>query len=120
MLKWVLITVAVLLIAVYVSYVLGYGQSLRTFSIFTVEFNLRLAYTNYVATGTVQPNGTSKPYVFTNTVTVGGVTYPCVVAIDISHGFGEGTLAMTTNEVFVWMESGRLPKILPSSGYRAP
>jgi len=92
MLKWVLISAAVLLVMLYVSYVLGYGQSLRTFSIFTGEFDLRLAYINYVATGTIQPNGTSKPYVFTNTISVRGVGYPCVVAIDISHGFGEGTL----------------------------
>ena len=120
MLKWIIIAIVVGLIALLVSFELGYGRSLRTFSVITSQFNLRLAYTNYVATGTIQPNGTARPYLFTNAVAVGSTSYPCIVAIDISHAFGEGRLAMTTNDVFVWMESGRSPRVLPSTGYRAP
>ena len=93
---------------------------MRSNSISVGQFNLRLAYTNYVAAGTVQPNGSFKPYVFTNAISVSGASYPCVVAMEIRHGFGKGTLAMTTNEVFVWIESGRPPRILPSPAYRAP
>jgi hypothetical protein len=120
MLKWVLIIIAAALVAVFVSFQLGYGRSLRTYSVITSQFNLRLAYTNYIATGSIQPNGTARPYVFTNAVTVGGTSYPCVVAIGVNHAFGDGVLAMTTNDVFLWMESGRSPRVLPSSGYRAP
>ena len=120
MLKWVLIIFVAGLVTLFVSFELGYGRSLRTFSVITSQYDLRLAYTNYIAPGTIQPNGTAGPYVFTNVVTVGGTSYPCVVAIDISHAFGQGRLAMTTNNVFVWMESGRPPRVLPSSGYRAP
>ena len=120
MLKWLTILIVVGLLVLFVSYSLSYPRSLRSFGIQSGRFNLQLAYTNYLATGRIEPNGTAEPYLFTNVVSVGGTQYQCAVAIEMSYFRGDGFLAMTTNQQFIFLDKQRGPLMIPPSGwYRA-
>jgi len=117
MIKWLAILIAGGLLVLFVSYSLSYPRSLRSYGIHTGRFNLQLAYTNYLATGRIEPNGTAKPYLFTNVVSIGGTQYQCAVAIELSFFQGDGFLAMTTNQQFIFHDKKRGPLLIPASGY---
>jgi len=68
--------------------------------------------------GRVEPNGSWHPFVFTNDATVDGATYRCSVATPLVGFEDEGILAMTTNEMFIWIDKKRAPKAIPAAGYR--
>ena len=99
-------------------YILGYGQSLRLAGILSAHNTLKQAYIEYARGGSVEPNGSSKPFVFTNTVVVDGTPFYCVVAVGVPRFEDEGVLAMTTNETLIWLDKTRPPKIIPTSDYR--
>ena len=82
------------------------------------RLNLKLAYTNYLATGIVTPNGSSRPYLFTNIVSIGDTQYHCAVAVEALQA--DVFLAMTTNQQFIFFYKKRSPMMIPSTGpYRA-
>lgn len=115
--KWIAILIGVVLLALFVTYSLSYRRSLWSFGVQVGRFNLQLAYTNYLATGKIEPNGNAKPYLFTNVVSVGGTQYQCAVAIEMSYFQGDGFLAMTTNQQFIFLDKKRGPLMIPASGY---
>jgi hypothetical protein len=98
-------------------YILGYGRALRLAGIVSAHSALKQAYVEYSRQGSVKPNGSLKPFVFTNTVVVDGTPFHCVVAVAVPRFEDEGVLAMTTNETLVWLDKTRPPKIIPPSGY---
>jgi hypothetical protein len=99
-------------------YILSYGQSLRLAHILLAHSVLKQAYTEYSGRGSVETNGSSKPFVFTNIVVVAGTPFRPVVAVPVLGFEDEGVLAMTTNETLIWLSKARPPKIIPTSGYR--
>ena len=120
MLKWIAIMIVAGLLALFVSYSLSYPRSLRSAGVLIGRFNLQLAYTNYLATGKIEPNGSAQPYLFTNIVSVGGTQYQCAVAIEMSYFQGDGFLAMTTNQQFIFLDKKRGPLMIPATAnYRA-
>ena len=121
MLKKTVIITAIVLAAIFaflIFFSLSYGQSLRRSSVMLGRSFLKQAQQQLVQTGRVEPNGSWRPFVFTNQVTVDGVAYQCSVATALAPFDDEGVLAMTTNETFIWVDKRRPPKIVPTSGYR--
>jgi hypothetical protein len=119
--KRVIIAVLVILAALVAFgefYILSYGRSLRFARMVLAHSVLKQAYIEYSGHGSVEPNGSSKPFVFTNTVVVDGTPIYPVVAVAVLGFEDEGVLAMTTNETLIWLDKTRPPKIIPTSGYR--
>ena len=55
----------------------------------------------------------------TNTVTIGSTQYQCYAELGGWQFRDEGTLAITTNQTFIWLDSKRPPKII-GPNYRPP
>ena len=104
--------------ALFMFYSLGYGRSLRLSRIMLGRAVLKQAQQQLTETGRVEPNGSWRPFVFTNAVTIDEVIYRCSVATPLTGFDDEGIFAMTTNETFIWVDKKRAPKIIPTSGYR--
>lgn len=121
MLKWI--------VAISPLFILGlcalryvYGISLHNAGIVQARFNLKMAYKDYLGHGYVTNNWRSSGYqvwLSTNIATIGGTQYQCFITARDSKFYDEGTLAMTTNQVFIWLDAKRAPKIIDSS-YRSP
>ena len=97
-----------------------YSVSLRTSDIITGKNTLREAYKEYQEHGAFT-NGSSRSQVWlsTNQVTIAGTHYRCFMTLRDASFHEEGVLAMTTNEVFIWLDSRRPPQIIHAK-YRAP
>ena len=120
MLKWILILFGVGLVACLVLGMMSYAQSLRTSGIMTGRHELRRAYTNFLATGEINTNGSAKPYPYTNAVAVGGTQYQCAIGIEMGQFQGAGFFTITTNNQFIFFDNRRSPIIIPQTGrYRA-
>jgi hypothetical protein len=119
MLKWIgIFPVLCVLALLTVSYL--YGRSLRTAGLIEGKGALRMAYKHYLEHGYATNFGNSYTlWETTNTVTVGGATYECILTVDVPMFYNEGVLSMTTNEVFIWQDKNRGAKMIPP-GYRAP
>jgi hypothetical protein len=109
--------ITVVLVAFGVFYMLSYVQTLRLMRVHVAQAVLRQANSQFVKSGVVEPNGTEKPFVFTNVVAVNGVSYQCAVGIVVSPFEDEGMLSMTTNGVFIWLDKQRGAMVIPVSGY---
>jgi len=118
--RTIIITALVLgtLVALLVFYAAAQGQSFRLSRVMLGRSVLKQAQQQLADTGRVEPNGSWRPFVFTNDVTVDGVTHRCSVATPLAGFEDAGLFAMTTNEIFIWLDKRRPPKIIPSSGYR--
>lgn len=120
MLKWVAAIIIVFFLGLcVVSYL--YGVSLRNAGIIQARGSLKMAFKDYQEHGYVTNYGASSYQVWlsTNVVTIGGTQYQCFITVRDSKFYDEGVLAMTTNQVFVWLDAKRPPKIIDAS-YRAP
>ena len=106
------------LFAFLVFYAAAHGQSFRLSRVMLGRSVLKQAHQQLADTGRVEPNGSWRPFVFTNDVTVDGVTHRCSVATTLGGFEDAGLFAMTTNEMFIWLDKRKPPKIIPSSGYR--
>src|SRR5262245_25074693 len=51
----------------------------------------------------------------TNVVTIGGTQYYCYAEAGGVSFRNKGTLAITTNQVFIWLDAKRPPKIIDAS-----
>ena len=103
----------------YVCY--GYGLSLRKAAIISGHNTLKEALMDLQKNGrlTFDYGRHDHVFIFTNNVTVNGASYQCAVAAE-SDGFnGEGILAATTNEVLIWLDNKREPKII-GANYNPP
>ena len=123
MLKWigVIIVLIVLLFLGLCTIAYLYSISLRNAGIMMGRDSLKQAYMDYSAHGYVTNYGSSgyQVWLSSNTVTIGGTQYQCFITVRDAKFYDEGTLAMTTNQVFIWVDSKRPPKIIDAS-YRAP
>lgn len=73
--------------------------------------NLTRAYKDYTSNGALTNH--SHVWLSSNTVTIGNTRYPCLLEVRESRFNGQGTLAMTTNEVFIWLDANGTAKIIP-------
>ena len=103
----------------YVSY--GYGLSLRKAAIISEHNTLKEALIDLQKNGrlTFDYGRHVRVFIFTNNVTVNGASYQCAVAVESDRFNGEGILAATTNEVLVWLDKKRDPKII-GANYNPP
>jgi hypothetical protein len=120
MLKWLAAIIILLFLGLCsVSYL--YGVSLRNAGIIMARGSLKMAYKDYLEHGYVTNYGSSgyQVWLSTNVATVGGTQYQCFVTVRDPKFYDEGVLAMTTNQVFIWLDAKRPPKIIDAN-YRAP
>lgn len=101
-----------------------YGQlnmrSLRFAGIIKARHNLKLAQDDFTRTGSVTNYSDSyKVWVATNIVTIAGVEHRCHFMIRDDKFYGEGTMAMTTNGILIWLGEKQPPKLI-TSDYRPP
>jgi len=61
-----------------------------------------------------------RVYSFTNNYIIGGTNYQCVLAADVPRFVDRGFFAITTNEVFIWIDHVHGPMALLSSGFPPP
>jgi len=120
MLKWGGIVCLILFLGLCaVAYL--YSVALRNAGIIEGRMDLKMAAKDYAEHGSVTNYGTKSYQVWlsSNLVSIGGTQYQCFITTTNGKFYGEGSLAMTTNQVFIWLESKRPPKII-GPNYRAP
>lgn len=120
MLKWTLLIVGLLVcVLVFISF--AKGQSLRRASLLGGKNQLLVAYGDYAKTGhiTNQPLSGFQIWLSTNVVTITGTQYQCFAEVGGGWGYDGGRLAMTTNQIFIWLDPERSPKVI-TSGYQPP
>jgi hypothetical protein len=61
-----------------------------------------------------------RVYSFTNSYVIGGTNYQCVLAAEVPRFIDRGFFAITTNEVFIWIDRVHGPVPLLSSGFPPP
>jgi hypothetical protein len=120
MLKWLTILLVVF-IAVMLTISYLYGVALRNAGIIEGRMMLKVAAKDFQQYGYVT-NVSSSSYRFwlsTNAVTIDGTRYQCYAEVGGGKFYDEGTLAITTNQTFIWLDSKRPAKII-TTNYRAP
>ena len=120
MLKKMLLILLFLFLAVFV---FGYldARAWRKDSITNGESDLKMAYQDYLKNSYVT-NYNSRNYqiwLSTNTVTINSTQYQCFVTVHEERFSDAGMLAMTTNQVFIWLGNKHPPKIIDDN-YRPP
>ena len=117
MLKWTA-SFVVLLVCAFFAFSLLQGRSLRHASLIGGKNQLLVAYDDYTKSGhiTNYPTSGYQVWLSTNIVTIGGTQYQCFAEVAGGWGYDGGTLAMTTNQVFIWLDPERAPKII-TNGY---
>ena|ERR1044071_6558537 len=118
MLKWTASFVAVLVWG-FVAFSLLQGRSLRYASLIDGKNQLLVAYDDYTKHGhiTNYPTSGYRVWLSTNSVAIGSTQYQCFAQVGGGWGYDGGTLAMTTNQFFIWLDTERPPKII-TNGYR--
>jgi hypothetical protein len=113
MMKWTATFVA-LVVSGFVVFSLLQGRTLRHASLIDGMNQLRVAYSDYAERGYVTNYPTSgyRVWLSTNVVTTGGTQYQCFAEVSGGWGYDGGTLAMTTNRVFIWLDTKRSAKII--------
>ena len=61
-----------------------------------------------------------RVYSFTNNYVIGGTNYQCVLAGEAPRFTDRGFFAITTNEVFIWIDRVHGPMALLGSGFPPP
>ncbi len=120
MFKWVTAIMILLFLGLCaVSYL--YGVSLRNAGIIMARGSVKMAYKDYQEHGYVTNYGSSgyQVWLSTNIATIGGTQYQCFITVRDAKFYDQGVLAMTTNQVFIWLDAKRPPKIIEAT-YRAP
>jgi hypothetical protein len=120
MLKWVA-SIIFLFICAFVLFAVLHGVSLRRASLINGMNGLRVAYSDYQERGYVTNYSTTgyRVWLSTNVVMIGGAEYHCFAEVGDAWGYDGGTLAMTTNQIFIWLDTRRPPKIV-TSGHQPP
>jgi hypothetical protein len=114
--KWATLIVAVVVVGLVT---LGYLQSRSLWhaGVLYSRGVLRQALKDIQETGGLRDYGNSvRPYILTNSVTIGGTNYQCAVAYDDPKFYGDGFLAATTNNVFIYLDKKRGPRLIPAEG----
>lgn len=111
--------VIILAIAVIAFFTLSYleHESLWHAGVSYSRLELRRALKDIQETGGLRDYGNpDRPFIFTNSVTIGGTNYQCAVAYEDHKFYGAGFLAATTNNVFIYLDKKRGPKLIPAEG----
>ena len=119
-LKWVAIVFLILFPGLCtIAYL--YSVALRNAGIIEGRWTLKMAAKDYAEHGYVTNYGSRHAAVWlsTNVANIGGTQYQCFITTHNDKFYDEGSLAVTTNQVFIWLDSRRPPKII-STNYRAP
>jgi hypothetical protein len=113
------ISIAAFLICAFVAFSSFQGQSLRSASLINGKNQLRVAFDDYTKLGyiTNYPTSGYQVSLSTNSVTIAGTQYQCFAEVGGGWGYDGGRLAMTTNQIFIWLDPERPPKVL-TNGYR--
>jgi hypothetical protein len=120
MLKWVSIVFLILFLGLCtVAYL--YSISLRQAGIIEGRLFLKMAAKDFAEHGYVTNYGSSgyQVWLSSNIVSIGGTQYQCFITTTNAKFYDEGSLAMTTNQIFVWLDNERPPKII-TTNYRVP
>ena len=120
MLKWAAAIVLILVCVIFAVYLL-LSTSLRRASLTDGMGRLKAAYVEYTERGGIT-NYSEYGYqvsLSSNVVIIGGTQYCCFAEVGGGWGYEGGTLAMTTNRIFIWLDSKRPPKIV-TSGHQPP
>lgn len=115
--KWP-IPIAALFICGFAAFSLFQGQSLRHASLINGRNRLLVALDDYTKLGHLTNYPTSGYHVrlSTNVVAIGGTQYQCFAEVDGGWGYDGGKFAMTTNQVFIWLDPERPAKVV-TNGY---
>ena len=107
MIKWVL-SVVLLVICVLLALSVIHSTSLRRASLTDGMNRLRVAYDGYTVHGYVtitnRPTSSYQVWLSTNVVTIGSTKYHCFAEVGGGWGYEGGTLAITTNRGFIWLD----------------
>jgi hypothetical protein len=98
-----------------------YSNALRDAGMAQAKTTLKMSLREYQNQGYVTNYGSTSYDVWlsTNHVNIEGTQYQCFVTTRNAKFNNEGLLAMTTNEVFIWLDAKRPPKII-GAHYKAP
>lgn len=97
-----------------------YGIALRNNAIIVGKHELKSALKDYQERGYVTNySSSSHVWLSSNVVNIAGQPYECFITVRSDRFLKEGTLSMTTNEVFIWFDTKRGPKLI-KAGYRPP
>jgi len=120
MLKWIILILAVL-VAAFMLFSAEFGRTYRRVSLINGISVLKTARANYAEHGyiTNRPTASLQASLFTNVVTIGGTQYYGAVKVIGGYDWKGGALAMTTNEILIWLDAHRPPKII-ARGHRPP
>jgi hypothetical protein len=114
--KWTLIIIAIIgvgVVALLLTFSISYGGSLRRAGIMEGRGILKQALKDYTERGYVTNYHSSyRVALATNVVTIDGTQYQCFAAVRGGKFYDEGALAMTTNQIFIWLDATRTPKII--------
>ena len=118
--KWAIIILA-LLAAVFVTYSVSLGRSLRRASLIGGVNQLRVAQDDFAKLGHVTnyPSSGYQVALSTNVVSIGGTQHQCFAEVSGGWGWEGGTLAMTTNQTLIWL-GVRQPAKIVTLGHRPP
>ena len=118
MLKWV-VTAFIGLLLVYGTIGYFYSVALRNSAIIEGRMDLKMAGKDFAEHGYVTNYGSRyRVWLSTNVVSISGTQYQCFITTTNDRFYKEGSLAMTTNQEFIWLDSKRPPKII-GKNYRA-
>ena len=120
MLKW--ITVVVLFACMCLASLLFLnGQADRDAYIKQHKYMLKIAAEDFAKHGCVTNVWSSDDrfWLSTNVVTIGGTQYYCYAEVGGGQFGDEGTLAVTTNQVYIWLGTNRPPKLIDAQ-YKSP
>jgi hypothetical protein len=97
-----------------------YAIALRGHAIGSAKGDLKIAIQDYATLGyTTNRSSHSEVWRSSNIVTIAGTEYLCSFTVRTDRLHNEGVLAVTTNQVFIWLDDKRGPKII-GPGYRPP
>jgi len=118
--KWAVGVILTFFIGLFVVCYL-YAVSLRYAGIIMARNSLKQAKKDYDEHGYVTNYGASSHQVWlsSNIVMIGGTQYQCFFTARDERFYDEGVLAMTTNQVLIWLDARRQPKIIDDN-YRPP
>ncbi len=97
------------------------GQSERDACMKEHRYMLKIAAEDFAKYGYVTNVSSSADrfWLSTNVVTIAGTQYKCYPEIGGGQFGDEGTLAVTTNQVFIWLARNKPPKIIQAK-YKSP
>ncbi len=116
----VITAIVLVLLLCYVGLAVLHGQSERTAYMREHRYMLKIAAEDFAKYGHVTNVRSSSDQFWrcSNFVTVAGTHYQCYAGVSGGQFGQEGVLAVTTNEVFIWLGSNGPPKII-DAGYKA-